>query len=466
MKTLLSLLLLLAINSIYAETTSTHKKALFAGYKSMFTCSATFNAGRNWEDIQKSELNKVYIDYQPAFDEIPDPVINKKEKYISTKYDEHMPPRIAVWRPLLGCSALPIGAKSDSLPNLPRINFKKTKVSSAELAWPNGDRLEEVPFSKDINENKLNKTVAAAFDLSTYGEGAPTSAVVVVHDGNIVAEQYRKDFDLYTSQRTWSVAKSIAASVIGVAVQKGILDIHSSSLLREWQIAGDPRSAITLENLLHMSSGLWSTGSRTDDVYFGGGIATDYAVKNPLEAIPGTRWKYANNDTLLAVYGLKTALNNEQAYWSFPFEELLFKIGMFHTQLETDWHGNFILSSQVWTTARDLARLGLLYLNNGKWNGEQILPDWWPKFVRTLAPRQPLPEDAGGRAYGAQFWLYKDFTGIPEDAHAMLGNRGQIVMLVPSRKLVIVRRGYDQSGRGGVRFDEIAFTRDILKAIK
>lgn len=437
-----------------------------AGYKSMFTCSATFNAGRSWRDIKNSELSKVYIDFQPHFERIAKPNIDKDNKAVLTYYDDNMPPRIAVWRPLLGCTALPIGASLDSAKHLTGLDLKKPVADQSTLAWPDGDLIENEGPSNNVDVERLKQTVSSAFDLKTYGEGAPTSAIVIVHRGRIIAEQYRQDFDLHTPQRTWSVAKSIAASVIGVAIQKGILELQASSLIPEWRSKADPRSAITLENLLHMSSGLWSTGSRTDDVYFGAGLANQHASTTPLESRPGGRWKYANNDTLLAIYSYRVALNDDQQYLAFPFKELLFKIGMQHTWLETDWDGNFIMSSQVWTTARDLARLGLLYLNNGRWNGEQILPEWWAGYVRQAASAQPAKENNGPqRAYGAQFWLYRDFPGLPEDSHAMLGNRGQIVMLIPSQELVIVRRGFDQSGPGGVRFDEAAFSADIVSTL-
>ena len=133
---------------------------------------------------------------------------------------------------------------------------------------------------------------------------------------------------------------------------------------------------------------------------------------------------------------------------------------MRHTLPETDWQGNFILSSQVWTTARDLARLGQLYLQDGVWQGERLLPQGWAKYVATPAPAQP----AKGPGYGAQFWLFGPADGLPEDTYAMQGNRGQYVMIVPSRNIVVVRRGFDSVG-DGERFDVAKFTADVLAAL-
>ena len=193
-----------------------------------------------------------------------------------------------------------------------------------------------------------------------------------------------------------------------------------------------------------------------------------HAAKNSLEATPGHRWRYANNDTMLAMRVLRENMANDERYHAFPFKALLHTIGMYHTVPEMDWGGDFILSSQVWTTARDLARLGQLYLNDGLWQGEQILPQGWSDYVAAPAPAQP-PNRLGdkakdpGRGYGAQFWRYENYPGVPNDTYAALGNRGQFVIIVPSRNTVIVRRGYDYRGN---YFDGPAFTAEILSSLE
>jgi CubicO group peptidase (beta-lactamase class C family) len=113
----------------------------------------------------------------------------------------------------------------------------------------------------------------------------------------------------------------------------------------------------------------------------------------------------------------------------------------------------------VWTTSRDLARLALLYLNDGVWDGERLLPAGWARFVATPAPAQP----ASGPGYGAFFWLYGARQGLPDGTYVMNGNRGQYVFIVPSKRVVIVRRGFDAAG--GPRFDEARFARDVLAAL-
>jgi CubicO group peptidase (beta-lactamase class C family) len=214
-----------------------------------------------------------------------------------------------------------------------------------------------------------------------------------------------------------------------------------------------------------MSSGLTSphAGNRTDDVYFGGGRVVDHAIVNRLVAAPGARWRYANNDTMAAIRALRERMKNRNKFLEYPFREVLHPLGMERTFLETDWNGDFVLSSQVWTTARDLARLGLLYLNDGVWEGERILPEGWADYVATPAPAQPQDRRPGENrpGYGAQFWLYGERHGLPEGSYAARGNRGQYLMIIPAHGVLVVRRGFDDGGG----FDLKRFSADILAAI-
>jgi CubicO group peptidase (beta-lactamase class C family) len=228
----------------------------------------------------------------------------------------------------------------------------------------------------------------------------------------------------------------------------------------EWQTPGDPRAKITLDQLMRMASGLHSAtaGNRTDPVYFGGTAVTEETVAWPLEAQPGSRFRYANNDILLAIHALASKLDDKKD-GRFPADLLFREIDMDDTIAETDWKGNYILSSQVWSTARDLARFGMLYLNDGIWRGERILPAGWRDYV--TRPSGPQPEGEFG--YGATFWLMNKSPGVPADTFAAFGNRGQYVVIVPSRNIVIVRRGEDPAG---ARFDVAKFTAEILAALR
>ncbi|MBI1392726.1 MAG: serine hydrolase [Alphaproteobacteria bacterium] len=444
-----------------AETAS-----LAAGYKAAFTCSAHFNAGRSVEQIAGDELSRIDPKLQPIVDALPDAVIDEGAKTVAVRYDDRLPARVAAWRPHLGCAQLPSGADPARVAGLPQANVRMTR----DLPRPLPQAIIDVP--------DLAVAIDAAFDGATFGDGTETTAVLVLKDGEIVAEKYRDGFGPEVSQRTWSVAKSVAASVIGAAVQEGMFTLEEGEdgLLRvtdkagldAWSAPGDPRGEITIDNLLRMASGLdsWPAGNRTEDVYFGGGRVVDHAVTNRLVAMPGVDWRYANNDTMIAIRALREKMNDDAKFHRFAFERVLHPIGMRNTFLETDWNGDFILSSQVWTTAHDLARLGLLYLNDGVWNGQRILPERWAEYVSSPHPAQPPANRASGEAYpgyGAQFWLFGDGFGLPAGAYAMLGNRGQNVMIIPERNVVIVRRGFDGPG---VRFDIAGLSQAVLAALE
>jgi CubicO group peptidase (beta-lactamase class C family) len=433
-------------------------RALAAGYKASFLCSDLFNAGQSEEQVAKDDLRRTYPELEPIMPGL-EARVDRAGKTVSVAFSGSLPPRVAAWRPHLGCAQLPIGASPEAVRLLPRLGAGPAVDRNDRLPWPNGDRNAAARPRGD--SRALARAVAAAFDRRSYGQGSETTAVVVVQDGRIVAERYRDDFGMHMSQRTWSVAKSLAGTIVGAAVQKGILDLDSPAPIPEWQSPGDPRAAITTGQLLRMASGLHSdaAGNRTDATYFGGSSVTENATQWPLETAPGTRFRYANNDILLAVRGLRSKLGDGERALAFPFEALLWKIGMTRTVPETDWQGNFILSSQVWTTARDLARLGLLYQNDGIWNGERILPPGWGAYVSSHGPAQP----ASGFGYGATFWTFPAAAGLPADSYIAQGNRGQYLAILPSRRIVIVRRGYDGPGTA---FDPAPFVRDVLAALR
>ncbi len=441
---------------------SPHALALAAGYKAAFLCSGLYDADEPEGQIAADDLEGIYPQYQAAIRALTAKV-DRRARTVSVAFDERLPPRVAAWRPSLGCAQLPIGADPRTTALLPRLEARAPANMDA-LPWPAGDRDARVP--PGAKTAALDATLARAFDRATYGAGTETTAALVVVHGRIVAERYRAGFDAHRPQRTWSVAKSLTATLVGRAVQLGLLKVEAPADIPEWRTPGDPRAAITLTDFMHMASGLLTDGpgARTDEVYLGGAAVTQTATAMPLEAAPGTRFCYANNDALLTARALRARLGDGQRALAFPFKELLWRIGMTRTTPETDWQGNFILSSQVWTTARDLARLGLLYLNDGMWNGERLLPTGWPRFVATPAPAQPEGAASGGPGYGAFFWLYGPRQGLPAGTYAMEGNRGQYVFIVPARGAVIVRRGFDAAGKPP--FDAAGFVRDVLGGLR
>lgn len=431
-----------------AAAPAPYTRAIAAGYKAAITCSAIFIGGRTEAQIAKDELNGIYPEYDAIVPTL-EAKVDARTGTVTVAFDPALPPRRAVFHPGTGCTNEPIGAVA---PPVTAVYAKLGPAPADPAPWPLGDSLPRMAYPP----------IPAVGKAMAGGYGGKTTGVVVLRGKRLIAESYAEGFGPFTAQRTWSVAKSITGTLVGIAVKDGRVRVDARVRIPAWDAEpfANARRHITLDNLLRMASGLHSdtAGNRTDAVYFGGTAVTEETVHWPVEAKPGTRFRYANNDILLAMLTLRAALSEER-HRDFPARALFDRIGMKHTVAETDWQGNYISSSQVWTTARDLARFGLLYLDDGVWNGERILPEGWRKYVTTPSGPQP----ASGFGYGATFWLMNKVPGVPADAFSANGNRGQFVVIVPSSGIVIVRRGEDPASNG---FDISKFTAEVLADIK
>lgn len=428
-----------------AEAPAPYVRAIAAGYKAAFLCSGLFIAGRDPAQIEALELTGIYPEYERIVPTLT-AQIDRARGVVSVVFDPALPPRRAVYRAGAGCTVLPIGDDRPAAGTPP----PGAPAPADPRPWPLGDAL---PKRALTPPPALDRAFAGGYQGRTTG-------VVIVRGGQIIAERYAEGFGPFTAQRSWSVAKSITGTLAGMAVKAGAVQVEAPAPIPEWQTPGDPRRAITLDQLLRMASGLHSAtaGNRTDAIYFGGTSVTEEATAWPIEVRPGTRFRYANNDILLAMRSLRAALG-EARYRDFPQAALFGPLGMNHSVAEQDWRGNYVSSSQIWTTARDLARFGLLYLKDGVWNGKRLLPEGWRAYVTRASGPQP----ASGFGYGATFWLMRGTPGVPDDAFSANGNRGQFVVIIPSRDLVIVRRGEDAAANG---FDIAKFTADVLAELK
>lgn len=421
-------------------------RAWAAGYRAGFTCSSLWNgSGKPLAAIERDELTGIYPEIEAEGRDLKADVDDKARR-VSVRYRDDMPPRIAEWDSREGCVTLPIGAQSMRSEAPPG----RARPDLDEQPWPLGEVGSSVPIPHLPTAFERASTDTARF-------GGRTSAVLIVKGGLIVGERYQEGHNTHMAQRTFSVAKSMAATLIGHAVYQGQIDVKKPAMIAEWQAPADPRAAITTEQLMRMASGLTSdtAGNRSDAIYMGGASVRQWTTQWPLLNPPNTRYRYANNDTLLAVLSLKAAQKKGGAV--FDPSAFFDRIGMTRTFVEHDKDGDYILSSQVWTTARDLARLGLLYQNDGMWDGKRLLPADWRTFVTT--PSGPQPDGAFG--YGAGFWLFNKSDGIPADAFGAFGNRGQYLVVIPSRQLVIVRQGYDDDKN---RLDIAAFVKMVVAA--
>ena len=423
-----------------------YDRALAAGYKALMLCGAIASAERSGagERSEASVLAYELTGIQPPLDaiigDLPPRITRWPEgrrpvRHVTVDWAEDMPPRIAFQRSGGGCSLAPIGTKAAEI---------------GESAPPPPDTIK---MWHTRPAGPAARVLAGAM-TGAYGAKARTTAVAVSWGNDRLEWRFAEDFGPFTPQRTWSVAKSLSATLIGAAVQRGEVDVTASAGLG--LADSDPRRAITIDQLLRMASGRYSDtpGNRTDPLYFGGAGVEEVVLDWPLVSPPGSSFRYANNDTLAAVAAIKPTLAKHSPAILFAH------IGMEEAVAETDWQGDYILSSQVWASTRDLIRFGELYLNDGVLpSGERILPEGWVKYVTTPSGPQP---PTGTFGYGAGFWLLNKEEGVPPDTFAAIGNRGQYVVIVPSRQVVIVRRGEDPAGSG---FDIAAFTRDVLAAL-
>ena len=426
-----------------------YDRALAAGYKALFMCSAISHAENNGttrtpEHVMQWELSGI----QPPLDEIVaglPATINRRDGgslgSVEVSWAGDMPPRLAIAGLTEGCALQPIGGSGTG------DELLITADGPGPIYWGLADHA--------LRSSTKSAIFSPAFGQQ-YGQATRTTAIVIAKDGKIIAEDYAKEFNSKTPQRTWSVAKSLAATIVGMAAHSEYLDVHASAGLGVNE--DDPRRAITIDHLLRMASGRYSDtpGNRTNPLYYGGAVVDERATTWPMINSPGSAFRYSNNDTLMAIYALEKMVTAD--HFSLGAQR---EIGMFHSVIEADWQMNPLLSSQVWATARDLARLGQLYLDDGVLpNGERILPEGWVEYVS--APSGPQPEGRG-IGYGAGWWLFNNSEGIPPDTIAAMGNRGQYVVVVPSKDVVIVRRGEDPAGS---RFDIVTFTRDVLAALE
>ncbi|MBI2994694.1 MAG: serine hydrolase [Gammaproteobacteria bacterium] len=354
-----------------------------------------------------------------------------------------------------GCVTLPTGQTT--------LHFDPVIVNSqlpdpSTQAWPMGDVLLKDPRPAGVDAGKLQQAVDAAFEPA---EGM-TAAFVVTWKGRLIAERYGEGVTASTPLESWSMGKSVIATLMGILIQQGVYSLSQPAPIPEWQNDGDPRTGIRIADLLQMSSGLRSrapqdpdhdaTGPYTDHVYLytGGVNAFHYAATRPVQWPPGKVGRYRNVDPVLIGYLIRLAVEKRgEEYLSFPQRALLDRIGIRTMVLETDPYGNFLTQGYDLASARDWARLGNLYLQDGVWNGERILPEGYVNFVSTVAPAWK----ADGRPiYGGFFWVNSDGTyPVPRQAYYMAGAGEQVTFILPAHELVVVRMGHYKGARIGAQ---------------
>jgi len=352
-----------------------------------------------------------------------------------------------------GCVTLPMG--KDAVNFIP-IRVKSRLPGGSTLPWPMGDLLPTDPLPLEIHAAKVKQAVDAAFEPAA----AMTAAFVVTWRGHLIGERYGEGITVRTPLESWSMGKSLTAALMGVLIKQRVYDLWQPAPIPEWQGAGDPRAKIRIADLLRMSSGLRSRAPQDPDydwsgpypdhvyLYTGSVNAFHYAATRPLQWPPGTVGRYRNTDPVLINYLVRLGVEKRgEEYLSFPQRALFDKIGIRTMVMETDPYGNFLTQGYEFASGRDWARLGNLYLQDGVWNGERVLPEGYVKFVSTLAPAWEADKRP---VYGAFFWINGDDSfPVPRDAYYMAGAGGQIALIIPSHDLVVVRLGHYRGGAPG-----------------
>jgi len=352
-----------------------------------------------------------------------------------------------------GCVTLPVGKDA--------VNFTPVRVRSrlpdpSTQPWPMGDMLPEEPLPAALDAAKVKQAVDAAFEPAA----AMTAAFVATRRGRLIGERYGKGVTASTPLESWSMGKSLTAALMGILIKEGVYDLLQPAPIPQWQGPGDPRAKIRIADLMRMSSGLRSRAPQDPDydpsgpypdhlyLYTGSVNSFHYAATRPLQWPPGTVGRYRNTDPVLVNYLVRLGVEKRgEEYLSFPQRALFDKIGIRTMVMETDPYGNFLAQGYEFASGRDWARLGNLYLQDGVWNGERILPEGYVKFVSTPAPAWVAD---GQRVYGAFFWINGDGGfPVPREAYYMAGAGGQTALIIPSRELVVVRLGHYRGGAYG-----------------
>jgi len=440
--------------------------AVGAGYKAKILCSGVFVSKRDAQSVLDEDLALASM-------KLIDASIDHDERTATATAFGGLVTRKAIFREGLGAT-LVIDVSEEELRAQAGGDLKSAPPNQKDLPWPTGDVTTSEGPPAGIDTQKL----ADALD-NAFSEPEPdpdrlrrTRAVVVVYDGQIIAERYAPGFTRDTPLLGWSMTKSVTNALVGILVGQGKLSVDEPAPVPEWSGPDDPRGSITLDQMLRMSSGL-EFGEIYEDprsdvciMLFSVRDAAAYAADKPLETDPGGKWYYSSGTTNIISRIVRDTVGGTQAdYFAFPRRALFDRIGMRSAVIEPDPSGTFVGSSYMYATARDWARFGLLYLQDGVWEGERILPEGWVDYSRKRTPGS----DRG--VYGAHFWLnpkgsldesVESASRLPGDLYQCLGHEGQSVTIIPSRKTVIVRLGLTQDP-GAWHLD--SFIGDVLEAV-
>jgi CubicO group peptidase (beta-lactamase class C family) len=349
-------------------------------------------------------------------------------------------------------AVLLVGVSEEAVRAWPRVPLSTPRAADfAAVPWPIGDAIAPAARVRRPNSKKVGAAVDRQFDDRGRRNPLRTRAMLVVHDGRIICERHAPGFGPGTRMLSWSMAKSVTSVLVGILAGQGKVDVDGPAPVPEWANPRDPRHAITPSQLLRMSSGLaWTETygeqpiSDVNRMLFLEPDMARFAASRPLAEEPGTTFLYSSGSTNILCRSMRSLFASAGEYLAFPHRALFDRIGMHGAVWGTDASGTIVGSSYLFATARDYARFGMFCLADGVWQGERILPEGWLTWATTPTPTDPTSE------YGAGFYLNRDpadaskarvYPRLPTDFYYANGHQGQMIGVIPSRKLVVVRLG-------------------------
>lgn len=432
---------------IYAVVYINSLLPIVTGYPAKYLCSAVFLSNRDQREVEALDLNFSFIKY----------VTNKVDQKDSSVTSSFLWGKSkAIFRKGFGSTLL----RGTDETTLRRIKFPNIVATYSPdiVAWPLGNLMPDTL----INDDTLKLARITQKLMQEKGYNGNAFAFMVVHKGIPIVEAYQPQFNSKTRFQSWSMAKSITNALVGLMVKEDKMQLMQPVNLPQWQ--NDDRKHIKLNDLMQMQSGLkWNEdyGNRSDVtlMLYNEPDFARYTYSRPLEFPVGSKWLYSSGSTNIISYLIRKTINNDADYYAFAKSRLFDKIGMTSALFEVDASGTQVGSSYLYATARDYARFGLLYLQDGMFNGGRILPEGWVKYTTT-------PGSGNKGEYGALFWLNKSkyFPSAPEDMFSCNGHEGQHIFIIPSKELVIVVLGYSPKPDRIMDFDSLLG--DILKAVK
>ena len=454
--TLLSILLVvLALAGSYAWRAF----PIISGYGAKNLCSCTMLAGRDAQEVINQDINKFPINLGSFT------VSYEDSSATGTVFG--LARRKAIYRKGLGCSL--VAGTDEAEVRAQKTNLTPTPaIDQDTIAWPTGNKDPYDTLNPAVDYKALRTVLDSAFAEPGPKKTRHTRTIVVIYNGKIVAERYAPGFDRKTLQLGWSMTKSLTNAMVGFLVKQGKLNVNEPAPIATWK--NDERSRITLNDLMHQSSGL-----KWEENYSGPSGATNmlfkvrdmglYAAQNPAKDEPGKVFYYSSGTSNIIARIVRETAGDDK-YYRFAYDSIFHPIGMYHTVVEPDAGGTYVGSSYSYANAYDWARFGLLYLNDGVWNGHRILPEGWVKYSTTPAPAAKQGQ------YGAQFWLNAGVPGMPEDRQYPSaptdlywadGFEGQNVFVLPSKNLVIVKLSLSQNGE---YLNDDRFLHDVIQCLR